>query len=211
MTRVSCYPLFGVNALMSSGAFPWKVAGRVKKGKYYSAIVPGHPKAIKHGYVLEHRIIVELHLQRYLLPHEVVHHKNRDGHDNRIENLDLLSAQHHAKTHAAQQGRRFADCVCPQCQARFVRPYNSLQGRRKKKWLCCSRSCHGKMSRYVQIHGLTEEVQTAISGNIVRIFKRITDNPEETITLGSVETIRSPAETAEEIVQPTTVEGTNWA
>jgi len=67
--------------------------------------VPGHPGADSKGYVRVHRLIMEAHLDRYLEAGEVVHHKDHDKFNNRIENLELTTLSEHTGHHA-----RNGDC-----------------------------------------------------------------------------------------------------
>jgi hypothetical protein len=78
---------------------------RVSRGKYWSVRTPEHPNCPSTGYMLEHRLVMEKHLGRFLDREEVVHHINEDGKDNRIENLQLLSDSVHKSYHAKNRNK----------------------------------------------------------------------------------------------------------
>lgn len=59
--------------------------------------------------VLEHRWIIEQNLGRLLKNDEIVHHKNGNPRDNRVENLELMSASDHIKIHL--HGREYRKWV----------------------------------------------------------------------------------------------------
>lgn len=66
----------------------WKGGRHVDDHGYIKIRGYGHPRA-SNGRVLEHTVVMEKHLGRYLLPGENVHHKNGNKKDNRLENLEL--------------------------------------------------------------------------------------------------------------------------
>jgi len=78
----------------------WNGGKRIREDGYIQILKPEHPKATVEGYVMEHRLVMEKHIGRYLTEEEVVHHKNKDKQDNRIENLKLfLNNSEHQKHH----------------------------------------------------------------------------------------------------------------
>lgn len=78
----------------------FNVTGRKfsKKG-YVLLCVKNHPNGDINGYVFEHRLMMEIGLNRLLQRDEVVHHVNGIKHDNRIENLQLMKNGEHTTLH----------------------------------------------------------------------------------------------------------------
>ena len=84
-----------------------------KGGKYKSdgriwIYMPSHPFAKNGCHILEHRLVMEKHLGRYLTSNEEVHHINGIKDDNRIENLKLVVKKFH-----------FGKIKCPKCNFEF--------------------------------------------------------------------------------------------
>lgn len=74
-----------------------------RKDGYIAIYTPTHPNANKSGYVMEHVLIMEKHINRYLKDDEVAHHKNKIRDDNRIENLQLMTFREHAGFHLKER------------------------------------------------------------------------------------------------------------
>ena len=70
---------------------------------YIALYFPDHPKSNRDGYIMEHVLIMECFIGRWIKDDEVVHHKNRNRQDNRIENLQLLTKSEHARLHALER------------------------------------------------------------------------------------------------------------
>lgn len=88
---------------------------------YRQVLKKDHPKATSYGYVMEHRVVMEAVLGRYLKKSEVVHHINHDKLDNRPENLVVMKKRAHDKM---KPPPRFGRVECPGCKLmlRLSRP-----------------------------------------------------------------------------------------
>jgi predicted nucleic acid-binding Zn ribbon protein len=90
-----------------------------------------------------HRIVMEEHLGRSLETWEIVHHRNGDTKDNRVENLEVMTQAEHRRLHGGPRGpfpeRRVPRRSCPVCGGEIESTLKKLQ--------TCSYSC-GQRLRY---------------------------------------------------------------
>lgn len=90
-------------------SFGWKGARKVDKRDGYVLIyTPDHPNARKGGYVLEHRLVMEKMIGRYLFKDEDINHINGIKDDNRESNLRLVRHNAH-----------YEERECPKCDFKW--------------------------------------------------------------------------------------------
>ena len=66
---------------------------------------PGHPRAMKSGYVKRADLVAEQMLGRPLQPLEVVHHRNHNKLDDTPENLQVMTHADHSRLHGKENVR----------------------------------------------------------------------------------------------------------
>lgn len=98
----------------------WK-GGRTKINGYILVYSPNYKGKKYNNYVLEHRLVIEKHLGRYLKPTEVVHHINGKRDDNRIKNLIIMNRITHTKQHNSIKtwAKKFDKCISCRTTKRF--------------------------------------------------------------------------------------------
>lgn len=108
---------------------------------YVVVYCPDHPNAWSTGYVYKHRLLMELHLDRFLDPKtEHVHHKNEDRHDNALSNLVVESPVEHAREHGLRQGKPLTTLTCASCSTAFQWPTSQIHKGYKRTF--CSQPCY---------------------------------------------------------------------
>lgn len=97
---------------------------------------------------------------------EVIHHKNEDKSDNRIENLEKLTVKEHVSLHA-DRGRTYLLIECPECGLKFEREKRkTCLIKANKKADFCSRSCSSIFQRVDPID--TEKMKKYILDEFVK-------------------------------------------
>lgn len=79
--------------------YHWSGGRKLHSDGYILVYQPLHPMRDANGFVLEHRLVYEKYVGRYLSSEEIIHHVNGNKTDNRIENLELMTRAEHALTH----------------------------------------------------------------------------------------------------------------
>lgn len=81
---------------------------KLREDGYVAVYLPDHPNASIEGYVMEHHLVMEAKIGRFIKKGEVVHHINHDRKDNRLENLQLMTFKEHASLHMRERNEKIA-------------------------------------------------------------------------------------------------------
>jgi len=92
----------------------------VEKDGYVVVYKPDHHYHDRYGYVKEHRLVYEEYHKCCLLSWILIHHKNRNRSDNRIENLEPMTQPKHTSHHFTKD---MSDRKCSDCGNNKTRGY----------------------------------------------------------------------------------------
>jgi hypothetical protein len=117
--------------------------GRQGKEPRRERAVPGAGGMDKDGYIIirgkkQHRLVMEQHIGRALGDREIVHHKNGNTSDNRLENLEIMGWGIHSKLHRTKPK---TECTCLVCGRVFQRQTWEVEHHPRT---FCSRECYKK-------------------------------------------------------------------
>lgn len=115
------------------------IMGKIKHIDGYIRICKGQED------ILEHRKVMEDFIGRKLTSDEIVHHKNEDKTDNRIENLELMKRVDHTKLHRKKPD--LIELKCEVCGKKIILRKKLYLWRKKhgQKSFVCSKRCTGNL------------------------------------------------------------------
>lgn len=87
------------SARRGAASHKFRLGRYVDRDGYVRCLVDEHPNAYRGRYVFEHRLMMEKALRRRLRPEEIVHHRNGNRVDNRLQNLELTDRADHMRQH----------------------------------------------------------------------------------------------------------------
>jgi len=83
----------------------WKGGRIIDRDGYIRTWAPTHPWPRK-GYIAEHVRVMELSINRRLLPSECVHHIDENRQNNSLDNLQVMDRSEHSKLHREKDKHR---------------------------------------------------------------------------------------------------------
>ncbi len=153
----------------------WSMGKRYKQGRYWVVKVKNHPKRDRFDKILEHRVIIENYIGRMLEYNEFVHHIDNNGHNNSIDNLQVMNQSEHNKLH--NSGRRYGKLVqlkCPVCSDVFNKQHchtHLAPHRNSKRGVtCCSGECNNELRRMFSRGELTDDSPSVIN-HVMSVFR----------------------------------------
>lgn len=155
--------------LVGPKASRWKGGRFYHEDGYVYIYCPDCSTRDSHGYILEHRLVMEKTLGRPLMSEEHVHHINGVKDDNRPENLMVMSNSEHLKLEWQNRDQNnFKNCVATQFKKGQTtwnkNPENAAEIRKArssgkaKAWI---KAVKERDSHICQICGKSEEVMVA--------------------------------------------------
>lgn len=119
----------------------------MRNGLYLLVIAPSeYPgKLYRNRYVYEHHCVWWRNTGDVVPDGFLIHHKDGDKHNNRFENLEIVSRSDHSRMHKPGFGN--VTLVCEVCGKSFDRRISIYRKGHVSlnTQICCSRSCVGKL------------------------------------------------------------------